>query len=54
MNVDVVAFSQLLFWQKTRKKVSDLLFVDNRFINDYEFGKICVARITLSHAFNNE
>ncbi len=37
---------------KTHRKTSVLLFVDNsRYINDshYEFGKMFVARITLSH-----
>ncbi len=37
---------------ETHRKTSVLLFVDNiRFINDsrYEFGKMFVARITLSH-----
>ncbi len=50
----VVAFSQLLFWQKPAGRYV-LLFVYNRSINNshYEFGKVFVARITLSHAFKN-
>ncbi len=39
---------------ETRRKTSVLLCVDNsKFINDshYEFGKMFVTRITLSHAF---
>ncbi len=36
---------------ETHKKNS-VLFVDSRFINDFdEFGKMFVARITLAHAF---
>ncbi len=34
------------------RKTSVLLFIDSRFINDYdEFGKMFVARIALAHAF---
>ncbi len=50
MNVDgVVGF----ILAETRRKISVLFFVDNIFINDchYEFGKMFVTRITLSHAF---
>ncbi len=37
---------------ETRRKTSVLLFIDSRFINDFdEFGKMFVARIALAHAF---
>ncbi len=38
---------------ESHRKTSVLLFVDTRFINDshYEFGKMFVTRIALSHAF---
>ncbi len=42
---------ELLFWQKPIGRPQCFFFVDNsRFINDsYEFGKMIVAHITLSH-----
>ncbi len=39
---------------ETRRKTSVLLFVDNSMqISHYEFGKMFVTCITLSHAFKN-
>ncbi len=45
---------ELLFWQKAAgtRKTSVLLFIDSRYINDYdEFGKMFLERIALAHAF---
>ncbi len=43
---------------ETRRKTSVLLFVDNRMhishISHYEFGKMFVTRITLSHALKKK
>ncbi len=52
---DSCCFFSAFILAETRRKISVLLFVDNRFINDshYEFGKIFVAHIALSHAFKN-
>ncbi len=49
MNVDGA------FISAESRKISVLIFIDSRFVNDSdEFGKMFIARITLAHAFKKK